>query len=133
MYDFLLFVHVLAAFMLMVTVVAFTAYALGWPATPRGLTVSGLLWDIGGMGTLIFGIWLALHEDEYGFFDGWILGAIGLWMVATMAGMRARWAIVGTPGSDKPAEPLSSLATWHWIRVVATIAILVLMIYKPGA
>lgn len=133
MYDFLLFVHVLAAFMLMVTVVTFSAYVLGAPATPRGLTVSGWLWDIGGMGTLIFGIWLALQQEQYGPFDGWILAALGLWIVATMTGMRARWAIVGTPGSDTPAEPASTLAMWHWLRVAATIGVLLLMFYKPGA
>ena len=43
-------------------------------------------WDVGGLGTLVLGIWLALHLDEYEFWDGWILGAIALWFVATGLG-----------------------------------------------
>ena len=40
------------------------------------LFVADRCWDVGGLGTLVLGIWLALNLDEYDFFDGWILGAI---------------------------------------------------------
>src|SRR5215211_4397029 len=86
MYDTLLFLHLLAAFLLAVTVVTYTAVALGAPASGRTLFVADRCWDVGGLGTLVLGIWLALHLDEYDFFDGWILGAIVLWMVATGLG-----------------------------------------------
>lgn len=125
MYDTLLFLHLLAAFMLAVTVVTYTAVALGAPAGGRTLFVADRCWDVGGLGTLVLGIWLALHLDEYDFWDGWILGAIVLWMVATGLGVRARIR----------AEDLdpSRAKLMHWLRTVAVVGLLVLMIWKPGA
>ena len=58
-----------------VTVVTYTAVALGAPATGRTLFVADRCWDVGGLGTLVLGIWLALNLDQYDFWDGWILGS----------------------------------------------------------
>ena len=63
MYDFLLFVHVLSAFCLAATVVIYSGFALGAPASPRTTFIAERLWDVGGLGTLIFGVWLALYVD----------------------------------------------------------------------
>jgi hypothetical protein len=124
-YDWLLFLHMIAAFMLAVTVVTYTAVALGAPAAGRTLFVADRCWDVGGLGTLVLGIWLALHLDEYDFWDGWILGAIGLWVVATGLGVRARAGLEeGSP---------SRAALMHWLRTIAVLGLLVLMIWKPGA
>ncbi len=60
MYDTLLFLHVLAAFALAATVVIFSAIALGLAADSRVLAVGNVLWAVGGLGTLVFGIWRAL-------------------------------------------------------------------------
>src|SRR5215213_8890689 len=108
MYDWLLFFHLLAAFMLAVTVVIYSAVAIGVTAPGRTLFVADRCWDVGGLGTLILGIWLALHLDEYGFFDGWILGAIALWFVATGlgVGMQRRLA----------ADAEADIAVMHWLR-----------------
>ena len=125
MYDTLLFLHLLAAFMLAVTVVTYTAVALGAPAAGRTLFVADRCWDVGGLGTLVLGIWLALHLDEYDFFDGWILGAILLWVVATALGVRAR---IGAEDLDERRARVM-----HWLRTVAIVGLLVLMIWKPGA
>ena len=125
MYDWLLFFHLLAAFMLAVTVVVYSAVALGATAPGRTLFVADRCWDVGGLGTLILGIWLALHLDEYGFFDGWILGAIALWFVATGLGQ----TIQRRTASGETA----AVATMHWIRTLVIIGLLVLMIWKPGA
>jgi hypothetical protein len=124
-YDWLLFLHLLAAFLLAVTVVMYSAVALGAAATGRMLFVADRCWDVGGLGTLILGIWLALHLDEYGFFDGWILGAIALWFVATGLGQ----TIQRRTASGETA----AVATMHWIRTLVIIGLLVLMIWKPGA
>src|SRR5215207_6721574 len=86
MYDWLLFLHLIAAFLLAVTVVVYSAVALGAAAPGRTLFVADRCWDVGGLGTLLLGIWLALYLDEYDFFDGWIIGAIVLWFVATGLG-----------------------------------------------
>ncbi|MQA73788.1 MAG: hypothetical protein GEU88_05490, partial [Solirubrobacterales bacterium] len=88
MYDFLLFVHVLAAFCLMVTVVMYSAFSVGAPASARALLIAEALWGIGGLGTLVFGVWLALDVDGYELWDGWIIAALILWLVASAAGGR---------------------------------------------
>ena len=125
MYDFLLFVHVLSAFCLMATVVMYGAYALGWATSRPGLFTADRLWDVGGAGTLIFGVWLVLDMSEYDITDGWILGALALWVVAAGAGTRGR------PGA--PDETGSGSAVkLHWLRALAAVAILALMFFKPG-
>ena len=86
MYDWLLFLHVLAAFLLVATVVIFSAFALGAAADSRVLAVGNVLWGVGGLGTLVFGIWLAIYLDGYDLLDGWILAALVLWAGATELG-----------------------------------------------
>jgi hypothetical protein len=124
-YDWLLFLHLLAAFMLAFTVVTYTAVALGGLATGRTLFVADRCWDVGGLGTLVLGIWLALHLDEYGFFDGWILGAIGLWVIATGLGDTVRRRLAD--------GQTAAVTTMHWLRTLTVLGLLVLMIWKPGA
>jgi hypothetical protein len=125
MYDWLLFFHLIAAFLLAVTVVVYSAVALGATAPGRTLFVADRCWDVGGLGTLVLGIWLALHLDQYGFFDGWILGAIALWFVATGLGQSIQRRMAsGEPGA---------IYTMHWLRTIVVIGLLVIMIWKPGA
>ena len=125
MYDWLLFLHLIAAFLLAVTVVMYSAVALGATAGGRMLFVADRCWDVGGLGTLIFGIWLALNLDEYDFFDGWILLALALWFVATGLGQTVQRRIGG--------EDARAVAAMHWIRTIVVLALLVTMIWKPGA
>ncbi len=124
MYHTLLFFHLVAAFLLAVTVVMYSAVALGGASSPRMLFVADRCWDVGGLGTLIFGIWLALNLDEYDFFDGWILLALGLWLVATGLGQSVQRRI----GS----EDARAVVALHWIRTIVVLALLVTMIWKPG-
>jgi hypothetical protein len=121
LYDTLLFLHVLAAFMLGATVVISSAMALGSQGAPRAVLVSNVLWDVGGLGTLVFGVWLALYVDGYDLLDGWILGAIVLWALATETGRRAR---------DLAAP---NAMTFHWIRVFFFLLLLADMVVKPWA
>jgi hypothetical protein len=125
MYDFLLFVHVLSAFFLMAAVVIYTGFAVGVPASPSTLRTTEALWGIGGLGTLVFGVWLAINVDGYEIWDGWILGALILWAVATETGRRALGA--AKDGSTQ------ALVQWHAARTIVVLALLVVMIYKPGA
>ena len=55
MYDWLLFLHLVAAFLLAVTVVMYSAVALGAAAPGRTLFVADRCWDVGGLGTLVLG------------------------------------------------------------------------------
>jgi len=122
-YDWLLFLHVFAAFLLAITAVTYSAVALGAPANGRTLFVADRCWDVGGLGTLILGVWLALYLDQYEIWDGWIIGAIALWLAATGLGDSVRRRV----GDEQRAALL------HWLRTLAVIGLLVLMIWKPGA
>jgi hypothetical protein len=124
-YDTLLFLHVLAAFALGVTAVTYSAVALGATAGGPALRVADACWAVGGLGTLILGIWLALDVDGYEVWDGWILGAIVLWAIATETGRRAQVAIAEGEGGGA--------TLMHWLRTLAVIGLLVLMVWKPGA
>jgi hypothetical protein len=124
-YDWLLFLHLIAAFLLAVTVVMYSAVALGAASSPRMMFVADRCWDVGGLGTLVFGIWLALNLDQYDFFDGWILLAIALWLVATGLGQSLQRRLA--------ADDLRAVYAMHWIRTVVVLALLVTMIWKPGA
>jgi hypothetical protein len=124
-YHTLLFFHLIAAFLLAVTVVMYSAVALGATSRPRMLFVADRCWDVGGLGTLIFGIWLALNLEQYDFFDFWILFALLLWFVATGLGQSVQRRIGG--------EDTSAVNAMHWIRTIVVIALLVTMVWKPGA
>ena len=125
MYDWLLFLHLVAAFLLAVTIVMYSAVALGATSSPRMLFVADRCWDVGGLGTLIFGIWLALNLEQYDFFDGWILLALFLWFVATGLGQSVQRRIGG--------DGIRSVIALHCIRTAVVIGLLVTMIWKPGA
>jgi cell division protein FtsW (lipid II flippase) len=124
-YDWLLFLHVLAAFLLGITVVMYSAVALGSALGGRATFVADRCWDVGGLGTLILGIWLALHLDEYEIWDGWIIGAIVLWLIATGLGETVRKRLAD--------GETAAVTTMHWLRTLTVIGLLVLMIWKPGA
>ena len=135
MYDWLLFLHVLSAFALVATVVTFSAYALGAAADSRVLGVANFLWAAGGLGTLVLGIWLAIYVDGYEIWDGWIVAAIVLWAIATELGRRAQLgytALAGT-GEGVGVGEARQATLMHWLRSLAVLVLLVVMIYKPGA
>lgn len=126
MYDTLLFLHVMAAFALGVTAVTYSAVALGASTGTPAVKVADGCWAVGGLGTLVLGIWLALDVDGYEVWDGWILGAIALWAVAAETGRRAQLELA--PGGEASGATLM-----HWLRTLAVVGLLVLMVWKPGA
>jgi hypothetical protein len=133
-YDTLLLLHVLAAFALVATVVIFSAFALGLATDSRVLALGNALWNVGGLGSLVFGIWLALYVKGYEIWDGWIITAIVLWAIATELGRRAQVGYVSlAAGGDAASVEVRRAATMHWLRAVLVLALLVVMVYKPGA
>jgi hypothetical protein len=133
-YDALLFLHVLMAFAIVATVVIFSAFALGMATDSRVLGVGNALWTVGGLGTLVFGIWLALYLENYEIWDGWIIGAIVLWAIATELGRRAQAGYTAATASGVDAVAgARQAAVMHWLRSAAVLALLVVMIYKPGS
>jgi hypothetical protein len=132
MYDTLLFLHVLAAFFLGAGVVIYSAFVFGSPVNRPTRLIAEILWGIGGLGTLALGIWLALYVDGYEIWDGWIIGAIVLWLLATGAGQQTSMAFQPT-GDDSPIRVNQRVVLAHWVRTLLVVALLVTMVWKPGA
>ena len=127
MYDTLLFLHVLSAFMLVSAVVMLTASVLGAAIPSVTETVANRIWDLSGAGTIVFGLWIVFREDVYDVTDGWILGALVLWVAAAVLATLIRRALATGEGPwPAPAVRL------HWVHAVVTVGFLVLMIWKPG-
>jgi uncharacterized membrane protein len=100
---------------------------------------------IGTATTLIFGLWL-WHELGFGIGTGWIWASIVLWVIASALGgiggkhqERARkLAEQLAAAGDTMTDELRTLLRdrrgngLSWLAGVATIAILVLMIWRPA-
>jgi hypothetical protein len=128
LYEWLLFLHLLAAFLLVAGVVAYGVLVLGsgGDAARRALGPPALaLWNAGGLGVLVLGIALALEVDSYELWDGWILAAIVLWIIASAAGGRLARGV----RERAPVRAQLLLA----VMALATAALLIDMIFKPGA
>jgi hypothetical protein len=145
-YEVLLFVHLLAAFALVAGIALFFTVLIGTrraasaaDAMPllRLSNLATMLWNVGGLGVLVFGIWMAIDRDEYQVWDAWILLAIGLWLVASAAGgplgRDYRTAVDSGGDSALATVRASRTATLHYVLAAATLALLVVMIFKPGA
>jgi hypothetical protein len=128
LYEWLLFLHLLAAFLLVAGVAAYGVLVLGAgdAAARRALAPPALgLWNAGGIGVLLFGVWLALEVDGYELWDGWIIAAIVLWLVASAAGGRlSREAREAVPGAARMLFAVMALSS---------LLLLIDMIFKPGA
>ena len=136
MYDFLLFSHVLSAFLLLAMVVMYSAFALGGPAPGRAVTLAQILDGVGGIGTLVFGVWLALYIDGYELWDGWIIAALILWASAAETGRRSHAALQTAGSGDVATAPATvdpAMVRWHVIRTALIVVLLADMIFKPGA
>jgi hypothetical protein len=157
-YDWLLFFHVASAFALVAALVVFWVIAVAARNVDRPVDSlryfrvakpANILVVVGTLGTLIFGIWLAIDADVYQVWDGWILGALVLWAIAAGTGQRggqtyaeaqklaARLAAEGR-GAESNAELRAMLQDRRamLLNIVSTLAVVLLaidMIYKPGA
>jgi uncharacterized membrane protein len=136
-HDWLLFFHVLSAFILVAALVAL--WGLVWATRPassllderearRFGRLGGPLVGVGMIGTLAFGIWLAIEDDAYKIWDGWIIAALILWALAGYTGGRAGRAFEADPAGGR-----SIGIRFQAVTSLLALAILVLMIFKPGA
>jgi hypothetical protein len=132
MYHALLFLHVLAAFLMAAGIVILSSFVLGGPITRPSKLIAEILWGVGGVGTLVFGVWLALNRPEYEIWDGWIIAALVLWVIANGAGARASRDL--QPTADGSAIAVDRrVAFAHWMRVLWVALLLLDMVWKPGA
>src|SRR2546423_10774134 len=123
MYHALLFFHVLAAFFLAAAAVIYSAFVLGSPVNRTTRLIAEILWGVGGLGTLAFGIWLALNRPEYEIYDGWIIAALILWVLATGSGAQASRGVQPT-GVDSAVAVDRRTAFAHWMRIAWVTALL---------
>lgn len=156
-YDWLLALHVLAAFSLVAALVLYSVViAFSWNlAVPSDVArlfrvsrVGDVAIAVGSIGTLVLGIWLAIDSDDYQVWDGWVIAALVLWALSMATGSRAGTAYNATrdraralvaEGRDTPQPELTAMLrstrplAFFVANVVLIVALLVLMIYKPGA
>jgi uncharacterized membrane protein len=156
-YDWLLALHVLAAFSLVAALVLYTVVIvfsrkLAVPSDVARMFRVSRVGDaaiaIGAIGTLVFGIWLAIDSDDYQVWDGWIIAALVLWVLSMETGRRTgefynavrdRARSLAAEGRDDPDSELAAKlrsnkgVVFHAANVVVIVALLVVMIYKPGA
>jgi uncharacterized membrane protein len=151
-YDWLLFLHIASglAFFAAYTIVSVVLVAgqrAASTASVRALLrlarpADVLAW-IGATGTLVFGTWLAVDLDAYQLWDGWVVGAFALWLVAEevirredLVFKQARRIAQATPvGAREGSDELRSRRTlvMHVVGSLALLGMLFLMIFKPGA
>jgi hypothetical protein len=87
---------------------------------------------VGIFGALVFGIWLALNRPEYEIWDGWIIAALVLWVLASGAGARVSRDLQPTGGDSSVAIDRRVVFS-HWMRVIWVVLLLLVMVWKPGA
>lgn len=156
MYDWLLFFHVFAAFCYVSALVWFTVVILAGRRTDRparaldlfgAVRVGNVLVAVGAIGTVGLGVWLAIYVDGYELWDGWILASLLLWALAAEFGRRTGKAFepanvlardLHATGTTESAELNAALRSapgllYHVLSSITLVAILWLMIYKPGA
>lgn len=154
-YDWLLFLHVTGAFLViggavMAGVFNFSALRTERPSDVvvffRFARIAVAAIGVGMVLTLGFGLWL-VHDVGYGWGETWIVLALVLWVASNalggIGGNRERkvreLAERLTAEGDAPSPELSArLRDPVWLAVswgsgIAAIAILALMIWKPGA
>lgn len=153
--QWLLMVHITGAFLFLGgSVAAGALYALAM-RTERPSEVVQLLRlvrltvpaiGIGVLLTLVFGLWL-VHELGFAYGSFWVVAALVLWVVAAALGgaggshqQKARLLAERLAGDgDEPDPALRALLrdprgnAMSWLAGVATVLLLVDMIWKPGA
>ncbi|MDQ3670591.1 MAG: DUF2269 family protein [Actinomycetota bacterium] len=142
-YDWLLFLHLLGAVAVFAAIATYSAVLMeaGRPATAASflplIRVGGVLFDVGGLLLIVFGIWLAFDAD-YGLTDEWVVAALVMYAAAAYAGTRTRIRLLAarSAASDRPLRDAvreARAVPMYLVMVVTVLVLLALMIFKPGA
>lgn len=150
-YDWMLSLHILAAFAIAAALVLYTVLVfVGRRADTLDRTrllfrlapVGGPLTGVGLGLTLLLGIVLAIDSDEFQLWDPWVIAAILLWALFAEVGRRTGVYYTETQklaeGGGTEAEVLGRLrastgARLHYAGLVVFLLLLLDMIFKPGA
>jgi uncharacterized membrane protein len=155
--EWLLALHVLSAFAYVGGIVLFwiLIVAVRKIDTPGEtirmgpiVKVGNVAVGMGGVGTIVIGIYLAFALDSYAIWDGWIIAAIVLWAIAAAFGQRTGVEYMrgmtrakeletsGQGGSSSELLVLNRTANGvvsHALASASVLLILLDMIFKPGA
>jgi hypothetical protein len=155
--DWVLALHLLSAFALVGAMIVFWVGIVVIRRTdlPEQVVAAGRLFPVatvavtvGSLGTIIFGVWLAISLDGVAVWSGWVIAAILLWAFGTETGRRSgpiyalsidRAKELVASGSTGPDAKLAELGRsqqglmLHTVASLAILLILVDMIWKPGA
>jgi hypothetical protein len=150
-YDWVLSLHILAAFAIAAALVLYTVLVVAGRRAEslertrllfRLAPVGGPLTAVGMGLTLLLGIVLAVDSDAFQLWDPWVMAAILLWALFAEVGRRTGAYYTETQelaeGGGAEAEVLGRLRAPTGVRLhVAGLAIFLLllldMIFKPGA
>ena len=153
--DWLLMFHITAAFLLVGgSVAAGVLNVLALRAERPSETALLLrlirlvvpLIGLGSVATLVFGLWL-VHELGFGSGSFWIIAALVLWLIMGALGgaggkhqekarkLAEQLAAAGTRATDELRALLRDRRgnAMNWLAGVATLLLLIDMIWKPGA
>jgi uncharacterized membrane protein len=155
-YRWLLALHVSGAFLLVGGGVVAGTFAVAAERSERPREIATFLGlvrfavpaiGLGAVATLGFGLWLVAERD-YSVFDAWILLSVALWVAGMVTGqvggtrdretrlLAERLAAEGAPAAtpelrERMRDPVSRALSWG--SGLAMVAVLALMIWKPGA
>lgn len=148
----LLMAATLVGSLVMTWIVVVASLSARTPGATLGLHRVGAVGTVttmlGLVGVIAFGIWTTILRDDFALWDGWVLAAIALWLVATIALVRSfaeyakpveRAKALAAAGQDEENAELAALnrtTTGLLLRALASAAIVLIvidMIWKPGA
>jgi hypothetical protein len=139
--DWILSLHVLSAAALVGGMGALWAVLLATRPAAAGLpggaaaavaVPASAAVGVGLIGTIVFGVWLAISLDAYHPWDPWLVASLVLWLAAGGLGDRSRAAfreLAGGGGAGDWGRVLRS----HAAASVVVVVLLAVMIWKPGA
>jgi uncharacterized membrane protein len=155
--DWILALHVLSAFAFVAGMVLFWVLivAVRRTDTPEGTIrmepvarVGNAAVGIGAGGTIVLGIWLAFSVGGHDIWDGWIIAALVLWVLAAAIGSRTgkeyqrgvdKAKELETAGQRGPSTELLAInrtsrgVLLHAAASLVVLLIIIDMIWKPGA
>lgn len=153
-YDWMLALHLLAAFSVAAALVLYSVLVVSGRRTSATLADARLLFRVAPVATpliaagtvlvLIFGIILAIDSNRFEIWNGWIIAGIVLWAILGAVGQRTGAYYTGVQkladreGDASEQQVLALLraptgAVLHLATVGVFVLILLDMLFKPGA
>jgi hypothetical protein len=155
--DWMLALHVLSAFSFVTGIILFWVLIVVVRRTDTAIDtirlapiarVGNATIGIGMGGTIILGIWLAFSVGGYDIWDGWIIAALVLWVLAAAIGQRTGAAYLEgvkkaqelhAAGHTGPSTELLAInrtsrgVVLHALSSLVVLLIILDMVWKPGA